>query len=223
MGIKERREREKSMRRAQIEEAAKTMFMRKGFYSTTMGDIAEQAELSPATIYQYFQDKDHLYASLNLGALKYMTDKLGELQADPGIPVEEKLLKVKDILYQAYKKDPLALRVIFHVQLEDTISNLSNELLDELNRLGQLLMRQIAQIYEEGMGLGKFRKGQAIAYADIVWGIFAGLVVWEEAKRKVSPKKDYLSPTLDLAFRIFARGVSPEPDSKLEESEVVEE
>lgn len=212
MGIKERREREKNLRRAQIVEAAKTMFMRKGFYSTTMGDIAEQAELSPATIYQYFQDKDHLYASLNIETLTYMTDKVGQLQADPDLSVEEKIFKVRDILYQAYTKDPLALRVIFHVQLEDTISTLSDELLNELNRLGQLLMRQLAQIYEEGVRLGELREGPGISYADVIWGIFAGLIIWEEAKKKVNPQKDYLRPTLDLAFQVFYQGVKTDPD-----------
>ena len=32
--------------------------MLKGFNSTTMDDIAQEAELSPATIYQYFRNKE---------------------------------------------------------------------------------------------------------------------------------------------------------------------
>lgn len=39
------------MRRQQIQEAAKEIFLLKGFNSTTMEDIAKKAELSPAFIY----------------------------------------------------------------------------------------------------------------------------------------------------------------------------
>ena len=51
MGIRERKEREKSERRQMILEAAKKLFMLNGYKSTTIEEIAAKAELSPATIY----------------------------------------------------------------------------------------------------------------------------------------------------------------------------
>ena len=57
MGIAERREREKRMRRRQIVDAAKKIFSIKGFSGATMENIAQEAELSPATLYLYFTNK----------------------------------------------------------------------------------------------------------------------------------------------------------------------
>ena len=57
MGAKERREREKEQRRRQIQEAAKYLFIKKGFTSSTIEDIANRAELSPGAIYSYFKSK----------------------------------------------------------------------------------------------------------------------------------------------------------------------
>jgi AcrR family transcriptional regulator len=58
MGIEERKEREKMMRRRAILDAAKKVFVAKGFAGATMENIAEEAEFSPATIYLYFKNKD---------------------------------------------------------------------------------------------------------------------------------------------------------------------
>jgi AcrR family transcriptional regulator len=72
MGTRERRERERENRRSQILNAAKEIFMSKGFRAATMEDIAQKVELSPGTIYTYFKNKEELYVALNLsgGQLK---------------------------------------------------------------------------------------------------------------------------------------------------------
>jgi hypothetical protein len=38
--------------------------------------------------------------------------------------------------------------------------------------------------------------------------MFSGMVVWEESKRALDPRRDFLQPTLEIAFEIFKRGVS---------------
>jgi len=34
------------------------------------------------------------------------------------------------------------------------------------------------------------------------------LVLWEESKRALNPRKDFLKPTLDMAFEIIGRGIT---------------
>lgn len=64
MGIAERREREKEQRRADIIDAAEQVFFSKGWQSATMDDVAEACELSKATLYLYFKNKEELYAAI---------------------------------------------------------------------------------------------------------------------------------------------------------------
>ncbi|HBF43930.1 MAG TPA: TetR/AcrR family transcriptional regulator, partial [Desulfobacteraceae bacterium] len=113
----------------------------------------------------------------------------------------------KDAMYRTFKYEPLILCNIFHIQLEDTLSHLSIELLNQINSLSQRIMTMIADVYEEGVRQGKFSQGRGMVHADIIWAIFTGLVLWEEAKRKLNPKKDFLKTTLDRAFDIFCRGI----------------
>jgi len=207
MGIKERKIRERDLRRQQIQEAAKELFLLKGFNSTTMEDIAKKAELSAATIYLYFKNKDELYVSLNLISLQYFFNKIKKIHDNSKISVGEKIFKIKDAMYSTYKYDPLMLRNIMHVQIGGTLLNISKELVDKLNDLSAEIMRMIAHIYEEGVLQGKLKDGHGMTHADIMWGIFTGLLMWEESKKRLNPKKDFLKPTLDKAFDIFVEGI----------------
>jgi len=207
MGTKERKEREKNFRRHQIQNAAKEMFLLKGFRSTTMEDIAKKAELSTGAIYQYFKNKDELYASMNVESLQSLTDEIEVVYKDRKLPPERKIVKIKEAMYRNFVSDPLLLRVVFHVQLEDTLGILDRQLLNRINALGKKTMNLMASVYEEGVKAGTFSRGHGLAHADIMWGTFAGLMMWEEAKRRINPQKDFLKSTLDRAFEIFCRGI----------------
>lgn len=60
MGISERKEREKQEMRQRIIEASLAMFVEEGYEKTSIRNIAEKIEYSPATIYLYYKDKDEL-------------------------------------------------------------------------------------------------------------------------------------------------------------------
>lgn len=60
MGISERREREKQEMRDRIIAASMKMFVEEGYEKTSIRNIAEKIEYSPATIYLYYKDKDEL-------------------------------------------------------------------------------------------------------------------------------------------------------------------
>ncbi len=60
MGISERKERERQEMRARIIDAAISMFLTEGYEKTSIRNIAEKIEYSPATIYLYYKDKDEL-------------------------------------------------------------------------------------------------------------------------------------------------------------------
>jgi AcrR family transcriptional regulator len=64
MGIAERKEREKQLRREEIVTAAEKVFFSKGFDLSTMDDVAEKAELSKGTLYLYFKSKEDLHMAV---------------------------------------------------------------------------------------------------------------------------------------------------------------
>ncbi|MGD8716979.1 MAG: TetR/AcrR family transcriptional regulator [Desulfobacterales bacterium] len=217
MGIAERKKREKKileeMRRKQIQEAAMTVFLDKDFDSATVEEIADRCELSPATLYLYFKNKQELYASLHLMYLEDLHDAIEDVYKNASLSVEEKIMELKNAMYKTFQCNPVLLKIIFHVQLYNVLPNLDKKLLDELNRIARSFMKMMAAIYEEGVSLGKFKTGHSMMHADILWATFSGLVVWEEAKRQIAPTKDFLKATLDRAFDIFFWGIKKDAEN----------
>lgn len=64
MGVKERREREKTELRTKIMDAARELFVRDGYENTSMRKIAEAIEYSATAIYQHFEDKMRLLKAI---------------------------------------------------------------------------------------------------------------------------------------------------------------
>jgi AcrR family transcriptional regulator len=59
-----RKEREYLAHRGEILSAAEKVFAAKGFFPTTMSDIAREAEFGTGTLYKYFKSKEDLYFTL---------------------------------------------------------------------------------------------------------------------------------------------------------------
>jgi len=64
MGVKERREREKSETRDKILDAARELFVTEGYEGVSMRKVAERIEYSPTAIYVHFADKQDLFREL---------------------------------------------------------------------------------------------------------------------------------------------------------------
>ena len=208
MGIQERKQRERERRRQQIIVAAKRVFSGRGFSKTTMEDIAREAELSPGTLYLYFKNKDELYASLSLRILQYMNIRLEDVKKETDSEPAQKIASIKEALYDVYQFDPMILINMFHLQSSETLKNISSPLLDNISELSQNSLQILADIFKDNSERNTVLTRQPTAAADIVWSLFTGVVLWEESKRMMDDDKDYLKDTLDMAFEIFARGIS---------------
>ena len=64
MGVKERREREKSETRDKILDAARELFITEGYEGVSMRRVADKIEYSPTAIYVHFADKNELFRDL---------------------------------------------------------------------------------------------------------------------------------------------------------------
>ena len=207
MGIQERKKRERERRRQQIAVAAKKIFSVKGFNKTTMEDIAREAELSAGTLYLYYKNKNELFASLSLRVLKYMNIRLDKVTKERDQTPEQRVMLLKSAFYDVYVFDPLIVINIFHLQSSEILKNLSPELLSQIKELSKSSIAIISSIFQEGIAQKQFIDRHPVALADIIWAIFSGIVLWEESKRIIDDKKEYLKQTLDIAFEIFIRGI----------------
>jgi len=78
-----RRKRHQNARREQIVSAAARVFAEKGYHRATTQDIAQEAEVSEGTIYNYFTSKDELLLAIvnRLGDLQDLEERLSNATA----------------------------------------------------------------------------------------------------------------------------------------------
>lgn len=207
MGIQERKEREKERRRQQIMVAAKRVFSERGFNKATMEDIAQEAELSPGTLYLYFKNKEELYASLSLRILQYLLIRVEHVIDEKDAGPDQKLESLMEAMYDVYEFDPLIIINMFHLQSSETLKNLSPELMEQIKTLSRKSLNSMAKIFRDGVEQGLFIDRHPVAMADTFWALFSGVVLWLTSKKIIDEEKDYLKQTLAIAFEIFGHGV----------------
>ena len=76
MGILERKERDRVEMRERIINVAIEMFVKEGYEKTSIRNIAEKIEYSPATIYLYYKDKDELLYDVQAQAFEKLDETI---------------------------------------------------------------------------------------------------------------------------------------------------
>jgi len=94
MQKKIRRKRQILRNRTIILRSARELFYKKGFYGTTMEDIAEHSGFDRRTIYNHFKNKEDVFAALISGILADIDVIFSDVSAGKGSSLE----KLKDLV-----------------------------------------------------------------------------------------------------------------------------
>lgn len=89
--VESRREANKRKSRQKILKASRRLFKEKGYENTMIEDVAKRAEISKATLYNYFPNKD----SLLVGTMDDVTEEFGKFveEMDARLSIDEKIRK----------------------------------------------------------------------------------------------------------------------------------
>lgn len=207
MGIKERKKREKQLRRMEILEAAKEIFFSKGLISATMNEIAERAELSKGTLYLYFQSKEELYLSLlNEGDKIFMDMMQKELL--PSLSAEELLRKTAAVYYEFYKNYPGYFKITYFLHHGDLRNKVPPELYESCMCQAKDMLRMIEGIIQKGIGEGTFRAIDAWKMTLNLWATANGIFfLCSEKGHKDFMKIVDEKVLLDHAIDIYIEGL----------------
>ena len=122
MSSTNRRERKKLETRQKITKIAMYLFKKQGFDSTTMEKIAEEVDISKATLYNYFPVKESIisdYWQNNVRDLKYHLLKMIQLMPDTSSRIQKTFTKAATELFKS-KQD------IYKVYLSHWLKNFNN-------------------------------------------------------------------------------------------------
>ncbi|MDC7127335.1 MAG: TetR/AcrR family transcriptional regulator [Spirochaetales bacterium] len=118
-----RKEKEQLSRKQYMIDATRTLFAEKGYEHTSMNEIAEKAEFSKRTIYQYFQDKAELYLVVIIQEYRQLYDYLSTYNYSEGINGYEKMSQLINAYYDYYKANRKTYYFLYDVGKIKTLSD----------------------------------------------------------------------------------------------------
>jgi len=149
--VQDRLAREKAVRRGLILQAARGLFLEKGYESTTMDEIAERSELSKATLYLYFRCKDELHVALLHEALDDLNARLREAASELA-PAPVRIRAIGRAYATFYREQPAFGRLLahFHSSQQRLSSDVVHPCEDRLMEGMRILARALADGLDEG-------------------------------------------------------------------------
>jgi AcrR family transcriptional regulator len=173
MGIAERKEREKMEMRERIIEAATRMFIEDGYEKTSIRNIAEQIEYSPATIYLYFKDKDELFFAIHEIGFQMLFREI-EITGDIKNPLE-RLHKIGQIYIEFALKNPEYYDLMFIMRAPiNALKEKKGD--DQCWKTGESTFYFLLNTITECIQQGLIRSKDPVIAAMYTWSAVHGLV-----------------------------------------------
>jgi AcrR family transcriptional regulator len=168
MAIEDRKQREKEQMRKLILGAAKDIFLEKGYYQTSIRNIADKIEYSPGTIYLYFKEKDEIFYALHNQSFSLLFEQFAPLSL-VGNPFER--LKAMGRLYMdfAFKnKDLYDLMFILNAPM-----NILHNACDW--QMGHRTFDTLQHTLKECQDLGYFKGHDLQPLSFMIWSALHGM------------------------------------------------
>jgi AcrR family transcriptional regulator len=168
MTVAARKQREKEGMRTLILDAARKIFLEKGYYDTSMRTIAEEIEYSPGTIYLYFKDKDEIFHALHEEGFRRMLEKMQPLEhvADPF-----ERLKAMGLVYLEFarnNKDFYDLMFIMQAPIK-------HEEEHEKWKMGHATLEYLKNVIRQCQAKGYFKEKDVEYLSFMIWSTVHGM------------------------------------------------
>jgi AcrR family transcriptional regulator len=196
-----RKEREYLAHRDEILSAAEKVFASKGFFSTTMSDIAREAEFGTGTLYKYFKSKEELYFTL-------IDEKVEEI--NPLVKAElsqktsavERIKKVLGLQFEFFERN----RDFFRIYTSERSRfewTIKDEFGKGIHEKMVAYINMLAEVMREGIEEREFKPMNPMDLAHALVGIVNSFIFEWMIGRESNP----LISKLDTVLEIFLGGV----------------
>ena len=120
-----------SVTEQKIKEAARKVFVKKGFDAARTRDIAEEAGVNLALINYYYRSKEFLFDKIILESIDAFRNSLYAMMNDPATSIYEKIRLVVENYYSMFEQNPELPMFIFH-----ELENKNEKIINEINPRG---------------------------------------------------------------------------------------
>ena len=196
-----RKEREYLAHREEILSAAEKVFAAKGFFATTMSDIARKAEFGTGTLYNYFKSKEELYFTLIDEKVEGI-NRLVNAELSKKTSAFERIRKALELQFEFNERN----RDFFRIYISERNRfewTVKDELGKGLHEKMVTYIHILAEVMRQGIEEAEFKSMNPIDLAHALVGIVNSFVFeW-----LISREHYRLVSKLDTVLEIFLGGV----------------
>ncbi|HKI83792.1 MAG TPA: TetR/AcrR family transcriptional regulator [Candidatus Krumholzibacteria bacterium] len=151
-----RRERQRLSHRREILDAALALFAEQGFHNISMQQVAEKAEFSIGSLYNYFKNKEDIYRSL----LRELADAFHEATSEAIESGNDAVTKLRNYVVAMRKvfQENLVLIRLYHRETTGVGINAKAGVQAQIRTRHEHFLEVLAGIFEDGMNEGQFRR-----------------------------------------------------------------
>jgi len=164
-----RKEREQEAHRREILDAAERVFIRKGYHGATVEEIAQEAEFAVGTLYNFFKNKEELYAKVLERIAQDFMDRFEATvlaQDDP----KEAIAALVELRLTHFDEHSGFFRVFIETAPGSHMDP-ARALPESCKELYQRYLAHVSNIFEKGIEIEAFRNADPLYLALSLEGI----------------------------------------------------
>lgn len=181
MGVKERKEMEREMRRNQILDAARHLLFSDGINNISISKISAQAELGVGTIYFYYKNKEEIFIALQEEGLNLLYACVLKA-ANRKLTAGQKLEAIAQAYYRFVDEHKDYFDIINYF-LSSTTVFFQEDLKRQIDQSGNRLLLVIKDIVSDGVQDGFFKEENPRNFSIMFWAALHGLIQTKKLKR----------------------------------------
>ena len=170
--------REREARTSLILDSAERLFVEKGYDATSVQDIAERADFSRTSIYQYFSNKEEIYLCILERYTDLLTERVLTATAD-SVPVPDKIRAFLEEIRKISREKSNFFELYF-IQRHQVEPRLSTELRAQLNAKRRELENVFRDFYRQGIERGEVRNINVKDASNLFFAQIAGMMLLHE-------------------------------------------
>ena len=186
----------KEKRKSEIIQEALKLFASKGFYNTTIPDIAKTLQMSVGNMYNYFKSKDILAKEIISFISKYLGKKLKAIN-EQDISTQEKTRLIIETYFETASKKPEMIDYFLRIYL-------SNREVFKDGCEGMICVNEfvteIMIYFEEGVKKGDLRDQDFFSAFGLFMGYLGGMVFLNGENILTQNLNDYID---DISYNIY--------------------
>ncbi|MCB0195651.1 MAG: TetR/AcrR family transcriptional regulator [Anaerolineae bacterium] len=167
-------------RRALILDAARSVFFELGLEGASLREIAKRAGYSPGAIYNYFNNREEIYAALLSESLERLKEAVDNADGDAAEQAAPALLRARAMaFFRFYQDNPQDMDLGFYLFNGAQPRGLTPQLNQQLN---DQLQATLLPIQEMLINLG-LKEADAVAETTAIFAHAVGLLMLHHTKR----------------------------------------